>query len=216
MHRFAFGPLCLTRLVIFTAVALVALASPYAAQAQIPSANGVYSACIRLDRDGDEGKIARLIDPARETCRRNEALITWNAKGLKGDKGLQGDPGAKGDPGPQGAPGEKGEKGDRGDVGPTGPSGVVRIYGTETPYTLVGGTPGVDANCHSPGGHAECQEEVVAWCDAGDMATGGGFANVFSPDVVVVRSQPVQEQTPGPNGQGVGQGWVVTYVGAPG
>ena len=48
-------------------------------QAQIPS-NGVIDACVRMDRDNDEGRVARLVS-ADEPCRRNETRIRWNVEG---------------------------------------------------------------------------------------------------------------------------------------
>ena len=93
--------------------------------AQIPT-NGVIYACIRMDRDHDEGRIARLV-AASESCRRGEVRVQWNVVGPKGDKGDKGDKGAKGD---QGVKGDKGDKGDtvigpKGDPGKDAPSGGI-------------------------------------------------------------------------------------------
>ena len=122
-----------------TIAALAASTAP--AQAQIPSAAGVYTACVRFDRDGDEGKLVRVIDPTRETCRRNEALVTWNAKGQKGDTGPAGPAGPAGAPGVTGAPGATGPKGDTGAAGapgPAGPKGDAGALGAQGPVGPAG------------------------------------------------------------------------------
>jgi hypothetical protein len=46
------------------------------ANAQIPSAGGVFYACVHLDRDSDEGRQLRLV-AAGEPCRRNETRVHW-------------------------------------------------------------------------------------------------------------------------------------------
>jgi hypothetical protein len=141
--------------------AAIVLTTPATAAAQIPSATGVYTACIRLDRDGDEGRLARLIDPARERCKRNEAQVSWNEKGLKGDKGDKGFKGDTGDRGDKGATGDKGDQGSQGPQGPQGASGVVRAYGRLGPQTqfFAGDAPKL----------------LTAFCDPGDLVTGGGL-----------------------------------------
>ncbi|HEX4347223.1 MAG TPA: hypothetical protein VHZ73_06600, partial [Vicinamibacterales bacterium] len=70
----------LTLLASLSASVFLAAAS---AEAQIPSRNGVIYACIRLDRDDDVGKLARLV-AADEPCRRNEARVQWNVQGAAG------------------------------------------------------------------------------------------------------------------------------------
>ncbi len=95
--------------------AFVAGSAP--AEAQIPSTNGVYTACIRLDRDGDEGRLVRLV-ASNEPCRRREQRVTWNEEGPKGDTG------ATGATGPQGPQGLAGPFGPSGPLGPQGPQGA--------------------------------------------------------------------------------------------
>ena len=105
-------------------------------QAQIPT-NGVIYACVRLDRDKDEGKLVRLV-AGDEPCRRNETRIRWNVEGPTGPQGPKGATGAKGTngvngaEGPMGPPGlagadgldgEMGPQGAQGETGPTGPTG---------------------------------------------------------------------------------------------
>src|SRR3954449_13314314 len=66
----------------------------------------------------------RLVASAAD-CKSNEAYITWNSQGLKGDTGATG---AKGDTGATGATGAAGPKGD---VGPQGPAGIQGIQGVK-------------------------------------------------------------------------------------
>jgi hypothetical protein len=76
------------------------------AAAQIPSGNIIY-ACVRLDRDKDEARLARLV-AADEDCRPREQRIQWNVTGPEGPQGVPGTPGL---PGPQGEPGPPGTTG---------------------------------------------------------------------------------------------------------
>src|SRR3954463_16241138 len=67
----------------------------------------------------------RLVASAAD-CKSNEAYITWNSQGLKGDAGAKGDTGAtgaKGDTGATGARGDTGATGAKGDTGATGAKG---------------------------------------------------------------------------------------------
>jgi hypothetical protein len=86
------------------------------AAAQIPSDN-VFYACVRLDRDGDEGRLVRLV-AADERCRPREQRVHWNVVGPQGPQGAQGLQGLPGVPGVQGALGPRGEE------GPQGPPGL--------------------------------------------------------------------------------------------
>jgi hypothetical protein len=88
------------------------------ASAQIPSNNTIY-ACIRLDRDHDEGRLVRLVS-ADEHCRPRETRIQWSVAGPEGPAGSPGPPGPVGPQGPQGEPGPQGES------GPPGPSGAFK------------------------------------------------------------------------------------------
>ena len=56
------------------------------AAAQIPAANGEFFACVRIDRDHDEGRLMRLV-ASGEPCRRNETKIHWNIVGPQGPQG---------------------------------------------------------------------------------------------------------------------------------
>ena len=101
------------------------LAFPQPAASQIPSPDGVIYACVRLDRDRDEGKLVRLV-AADERCNRNESRIQWNVQGPKGDRGEQGPRGLTGATGPQGA---RGPQGAQGPAGPAGPAGAIGPVG---------------------------------------------------------------------------------------
>jgi hypothetical protein len=90
-----------------------------AAAAQIPSDN-VFYACVRLDRDGDEARLVRLV-AADENCRPRETRVHWNVVGPQGPRGLQGLPGV---PGVQGAAGAIGPRGVEGPEGPPGLRGI--------------------------------------------------------------------------------------------
>src|SRR5262245_22469726 len=102
------------------------------AEGQIPSPNNVFYACVRVDRDGDEARLVRLV-AADERCRPHEKRVHWNVQGPPGPQGAPGVPGAPGAPGAAGAQGTQGPvgqagadgtqgaKGDRGPEGPTGP-----------------------------------------------------------------------------------------------
>jgi Collagen triple helix repeat (20 copies) len=93
------------------------------AQATIPDANGVYTACY-LKTIGS----VRVIDTAKTTtCTSLETKFTWNAQGsTPGPTGPQGPAGPAGAPG---ATGPQGIQGLQGDVGATGPQGPAAIAG---------------------------------------------------------------------------------------
>jgi hypothetical protein len=99
----------------------VLLSAPFA-QAQIPSQDGVFYACIRLDRDRDEGKLVRLVAES-ERCDRFEQRVEWNVQGPEGPRGSQGTQGLPGVPGQQGATGAAGPQGPQGVPGAQGPKG---------------------------------------------------------------------------------------------
>jgi hypothetical protein len=122
---------CILGLVLFTAASVMAAVSD--ATAQIPSENVIY-ACVRLDRDKDEGRQPRLV-AVYERCDRDETRIQWNVTGPMGLPGPQGAPGVgvqgapgqqgqQGQQGPQGLPGPQGPQGPQGAVGPVGPQGL--------------------------------------------------------------------------------------------
>jgi hypothetical protein len=128
-----------------TAVALVAVAGAVTYAVAEIGGGGVINACYKSGSDDDDddthrvkssshgddddenrggkGQL-RVIDPAVESCRRNETPISWNQAGTpgpKGDKGDPGPPGPQGPVGPQGLPGPQGPAGPQGPQGPPGP-----------------------------------------------------------------------------------------------
>jgi hypothetical protein len=132
--------------VLLVFVAVLSVCAERAA-AQIPSA-GVYTACIRLDRDADEGKVIRLV-AATEPCKGNETRITWNAQGQKGDTGPAGAigpvgaTGAIGGIGPIGPVGATGATGGIGPIGPVGATGATGGIGPIGPVGATGATGGI-------------------------------------------------------------------------
>jgi len=121
-------------------VGLSVWASP--AAAQIPSANGEFFACVRLDRDNDEGRLMRLVARG-EPCKRNETKVHWNVVGPQGPQGPVGPAGPRGATGPQGVPGKDGAagiQGPTGATGPTGPQGQVGATGPTGPQGATGAT----------------------------------------------------------------------------
>ncbi|MEE9415559.1 MAG: hypothetical protein V3V01_09760, partial [Acidimicrobiales bacterium] len=88
---------------------------------------------------------------------------TTGSDGADGSKGAKGNKGSKGDTGPAGNKGNKGSKGDTGTAGPKGNTGA--SGGPASYYT-------VEATVRSDG---KAQITASAFCDTGDLATGGGF-----------------------------------------
>ncbi len=86
------------------------------ASAQIPSATGVFEACV------DRERTLRLVT-ATERCKRNEVRVFWSQTG---PQGLQGGPGA---PGLQGPPGLQGVQGEPGVPGLQGLPGLQGVQG---------------------------------------------------------------------------------------
>jgi hypothetical protein len=99
--------------------------------------NGCYKVASRHDDDDDRGHKSgsraddddghrgvsgqlRLIDPAIDSCRRNEKPISWSQSGPPGP---QGPTGPQGPAGPQGSQGPAGPAGPQGPQGPQGPAG---------------------------------------------------------------------------------------------
>lgn len=113
--------------IAITVGGFVALAGT-TATAQIPSASGVIHACVRMDRDASDGKLARLV-AENEACRRNETRVRWNVEGPKGDQGAQGAQGPAGPAGHAGPPGPQGEPGAAGVQGPQGAPGQAGALG---------------------------------------------------------------------------------------
>ena len=121
------GSACFT---VFFSLAL-SLTTGGTASAQIPSKQGVFFACVRLDKDQDEAHLARLVAPD-EACKRNETRVQWSVtgpQGPQGQQGIQGPQGNQGATGGQGAIGATGPMGPSGAIGPTGAAGATGATG---------------------------------------------------------------------------------------
>jgi hypothetical protein len=150
-----------------TAVAIVAVAGGVTyAVAEIGGGgviNGCYKSGSRDDDDDDRGQRVksgshgdddhgdrggngqlRLIDPATDSCRRNETAISWNQTGPQGPEGPQGPTGPAGPQGPAGPAGPAGPQGPEGPAGPAGPAGPPGPQGETGPQGPAGpqGPPG--------------------------------------------------------------------------
>ena len=147
-----------------TAVAIVAIAGGVTyAVAQVGS-GGVINGCYKSGSDDDDddthrvtsgsqgddddenrggkGQL-RLIDPAVESCRRNETPISWNQAGTPGPKGDPGPAGPQGPAGPAGPAGPQGAVGPAGATGPQGPAGPTHVAtGLVSPSGEAGFTQG--------------------------------------------------------------------------
>lgn len=107
---------------VFFLTAVSFIADARVASAQIPS-NGVFYACVRLDKDHDEARVVRLV-AQDEPCLRRETRVQWNAAGPQGPTGPQGLPGLPGPQGPTGPTGPAGADGAAGATGATGANGA--------------------------------------------------------------------------------------------
>ncbi|MEO3859121.1 hypothetical protein [Acrocarpospora sp. B8E8] len=133
-----------------------------------------YAAVPAEEFHGCVGKLTgslRVIDPAKnQRCLALETPITWNQTGPAGV------PGATGPAGPAGPPGPAGDPGPAGPQGPAGMAGVPIVRKGETvriPPSDVGNTG-----------------DVVARCEPGEVATGGGFNGVVATEWVFNMSSP--------------------------
>lgn len=82
-------------LVILGAALALVVGGFFVAQAAIPNAQGVFTACISKS-DGN----VRIIDTAKTTsCKYGEIKRTWNAQGQPGTPGEDGEDGTDGSPG---------------------------------------------------------------------------------------------------------------------
>ena len=95
---------------VFFATTLALIVNVPEVSAQIPT-NGVFYACVRLDKGADEGRLARLV-AADEPCKQKETRVQWSVIGPQGPQG------------PTGATGAPGLPGQRGDTGATGSTAV--------------------------------------------------------------------------------------------
>lgn len=107
----------------------------------------------------------------------SHVAFAFNAKGSAGDPGPAGPAGANGDTGAAGPAGPKGDAGPTGPEGPQGPGGLSELSIHQTTVVVPGNNGRADA--------------IVA-CPLGKTAITGGFQHM-SPDVLVLRSEPRQE-----------------------
>ena len=124
---------------IRVALWIVVLSSGLAssAAAQFPPPGQPLFACIRLDRDGDQGRLMRLV-LANEQCRPSETRIQWNVVGPQGPIGPTGPAGPAGPAGVAGPTGPVGPQGVAGPTGPVGPQGVAGPTGATGPEGAMG------------------------------------------------------------------------------
>ena len=117
----------------------------------------------------------RQVNSLDDCYTRWENPVSWSqgAEGPQGEQGPQGEPGVAGAPGPKGDQGPKGDKGDPG----------VALYFYEVSES------GID--------------QVTAWCDSGDVATGGGGVNDAF-DGRALNSSPVLNSSR--------HGWTVSFT----
>ena len=138
---------------VFFAITLVLIANVREVSAQIPT-NGVFYACVRLDKDADEGRLARLV-AADEPCKQKETRVQWS---VIGPQGPQGPTGATGGQGLQGLPGQPGATGATGSIGPTGvtgpagATGPTGVTGPQGPSVQIATVAPDAAECAGAGG----------------------------------------------------------------
>lgn len=171
-----------------SAAALVAgaagqMVATSAASASIPSANGTIFACYYHNPPGTaraDGTL-RVIDYPTQHCEAHETLLKW--KGARRGGSIPGGAGAQGPTGPQGAQGPAGPAG--GPQGPQGPQGATGATGPQGPAGQTNvvdgpqgpqGAPGAGATYYEFNSASGAQGLVEAFCDEGDVATGGGYA----------------------------------------
>jgi hypothetical protein len=158
------------RLLLRTAAAAAALALAAASLTAIgaSAAGNTYSGCLA---QGSLYNVAIGNSPYASCS--GAALIRWNQQGAKGATGPKG---AKGKRGPKGDPGEQGPRGEAGSRGLPGADLRLRTY------TVASETLG-------SGGQLL---QTAADCDAGDLATGGGFDT----DGLILASLGIGEPSP--------------------
>jgi Lamin Tail Domain len=111
-----------------------------------PSAPNTIDAC----RNIRHGLVRIVFDDT--ACKKNEAHLSWDVQGPKGDPGVQGLAG------PEGPPGPKGDKGDKGDPG-TGLSSIEGLDGIPC-RTFDGAAGHVDVS-------ANATDLILLTCEAG-------------------------------------------------
>ena len=142
--------------------------------AQIPAADGQFYACVRIDRDGDEGRLTRLV-AADEPCRRNETRVHWGGAGVPGTPGINGTNGLNGKDGTNGLNGKDGANGLNGRDGANGINGTSGTNGTSV--TIAGTLLKGDANCSKGGVSLTDGTSTYFLCNGADGRTTGTAAD---------------------------------------
>jgi hypothetical protein len=125
----------------------------------------------------------RVIDPATQHCYTNETPLTWNQTGPQGPIGPKGDAGAQG---PQGLPGPPGQDGKNGVDGKDGQPGLQGPPGHNGATNVVVRTRRYDNA--GAGGYFG----VVAPCNPGERATGGGASSGMATQMLDSLPYPIE------------------------
>jgi hypothetical protein len=157
---------------------------------------------------------------ALNDCRTSELPISWNQAGLMGPEGLQGPQGQKGETGVTGPQGPAGPAGPTGPQGPAGStvslSGKIYVVDCRIDPTSFSETEFADARAEPPTNCWLDSPVLFAFCDKGDIATGGG-GNVPPVEAHADAGDPVHEHHyfvanhPYQGSTGSAIGWVVKY-----
>lgn len=185
-----FGPVVS---VVFFGVVLSLLAGIREVSAQIPT-DGVFYACVRLDKGGENGKSVRLV-AASEACRPGEERVFWSQTGPQGPQGVPGPTGATGATGPTGATGATGATGPAGTTG----QGATTGFGSATlplaaPSAIFAPVPGLAISVNVP-----ADGVVLVSTDGGARVNGAASANStveIRMTVDGVQSGPVRRISP--------------------
>lgn len=139
------------RALVLCVVSVGLFAARAAAQFPPPPGGSLF-ACVRVDKDNDEGQLMRLV-AANEPCRQHETRIQWSVAGPQGPQGPAGPTGPQGPVGPAGSNGAdgatgaagltgpqgvQGPTGPTGPTGPQGPAGFQNLFGTNTSMAQAG------------------------------------------------------------------------------
>jgi hypothetical protein len=153
--------------------------------AQIPSQDGVISACY-----SKSGGALRVVDEGT-ACKKGETRLTWNQKGEPGPPGPggpQGPAGADGAQGPVGPAGADGAAGPQGPAGPAGADGAVGPQGPAGPQGATGAT-GPEGPQGPAGPAGESTTYTAAISDIGAPYAGDATAFRESTGMYIVNFQ---------------------------
>ena len=133
--------------------AIVAAGTALATNLVGADATSVLSACVTANGE------MRLVTDGRP-CAKNDTLVSWNVRGVKGD------------PGPAGL---------QGPVGPTGPQG---------PAGLPGGVSGLEVVTAASASGPGVTKDAEAVCPSGKKVSGGGALVTGGSNAAVTSSTP--------------------------